>query len=62
MTIKKMIDNLQAIADQFGSEMQVEFNLQGDSCHHEDRELFYSIKLDSLRGDKFNDKLVIKID
>ena len=61
MTIKQLIDNLQTIAGQFGSEMEVELNIEEDATYQTNKASFL-IALDNLLDDKNGNKLVIKID
>ena len=56
-----MIDNLQAIADQFGDDMEVELNIEHDATYQTNKASFL-IALDNLLDDKNGNKLVIKID
>jgi len=68
MTIKQLIENLQTIAEAYGDYVQITMAFEdfSENIRYAEMELVnynvsYSIRLDNMKCDKFDDKLVIKI-
>tara|TARA_R100000808_G_scaffold6436_1_gene19120 strand:- start:179 stop:388 length:210 start_codon:yes stop_codon:yes gene_type:complete len=68
MTIKELIENLQTIAESYGDYVQITIAFEdfSENIRYSEMALInynvsYSIRLDNMKCDKFDDKLVIKI-